>query len=188
MQFTHSTAFISIMDAYHAPYNRKHRYWTGLMLLTRCVLFLAFVTNYSSDPVVINSYITALVIFGIFLVNFFAKVYRHFLNNLLEISFLCNLEILSITLCYLQGTSLGSDSVICKSMSASISTSFIVFIGIVSYHAHLQIQGTKWYKSVSQVILRKLPVRQHEAPISLEQAPMTTLLELREELLASSHE
>ena len=24
----HSTAFISIMDAYHAPYNRRHRYWS----------------------------------------------------------------------------------------------------------------------------------------------------------------
>ena len=38
LRLTRSTAFISIMDAYHAPYNRKHRYWTGLMLLTRCVL------------------------------------------------------------------------------------------------------------------------------------------------------
>ena len=37
-----STAFISIMDAYHAPYNKRHRYWTGLMLLARCVLSLAF--------------------------------------------------------------------------------------------------------------------------------------------------
>ena len=37
-----STAFISIMDAYQAPYSDRHRYWTGLMLLARCVLFLAF--------------------------------------------------------------------------------------------------------------------------------------------------
>ena len=27
----HSTAFVSILDAYHAPYNRRHRYWTGFM-------------------------------------------------------------------------------------------------------------------------------------------------------------
>ena len=37
-----STVFVSVMDAYHAPYNARHRYWTGLMLLIRCVLFLAF--------------------------------------------------------------------------------------------------------------------------------------------------
>ena len=33
-RLTRSTAFVSILDAYHAPYQKKHRYWTGLMLLT----------------------------------------------------------------------------------------------------------------------------------------------------------
>ena len=39
-----STVFVSVMDAYQAPYNARHRYWTGLMLLIRCVLFIAFTT------------------------------------------------------------------------------------------------------------------------------------------------
>ena len=195
LRLTHSTAFISIMDAYHAPYNRKYRYWTGLMLLTRCVLFLAFTTSYNSDQAVINSYITALVVFGILVVNFFAKVYRQLWKNLLELIFLCNLEILSITLCYLQGRSIDDNSVVCKGITASISISFIIFAGIVVYHAHIQIQGAKWYKSAKQVFLMKLLVRQHftiptydnklEAVV---RAPSTTLVELREELLASTHE
>ncbi len=35
LRWVQSTAFISILDAYHAPYSKKHRYWTGPMLLTR---------------------------------------------------------------------------------------------------------------------------------------------------------
>ena len=53
-----STAFVSIMDAYHAPYNKKHRYWTGLMLLTRCLLFLAFASSYgNTDPCTAQQYV-----------------------------------------------------------------------------------------------------------------------------------
>ena len=192
LRFTHSTAFISIMDAYHAPYNRKHRYWTGLMLLTRCGLFLAFTTNYSSDQALVNSYITALVLSGILVIKTCStEVYTKFWNSLLELSFLVNLVILSITLCYLQRTSTSDNSVICKSVTASISISFITFIGIVSHHAHLKIEGTEWYKSAKLVILKKFPVQQHlNIPAddsAVVRAPTTTFVELREVLLASSH-
>ena len=42
----HSSFFTSIMDAYHAPYTKGHRYWTGLGLLIRCCLFTIFATSY----------------------------------------------------------------------------------------------------------------------------------------------
>ena len=191
LRLTRSTAFISIMDAYHAPYNRNHRYWTGLMLLTRCVLFLSFATNYSSDQALVNSYITALVVSGILIIKTCStEVYTKFWNSLLELSFLVNLVILSITLCYLQHTSINDNSVICKSTTASISISFITFIGIVAHHAHLQIEGTKWYKSAKLVVLKKFPVQQHlDIPAddsAVVLAPTTTFVELREVLLASS--
>ena len=40
-----NTKFKSFMDAYHAPYTAKCRYWTGLLLLVRLGLFLAFAFN-----------------------------------------------------------------------------------------------------------------------------------------------
>ena len=59
---TCSTSFISIMDAYHAPYNRRHRYWTGLMLLICCVLFLAFASSYRDSELLADTYLTSLTI------------------------------------------------------------------------------------------------------------------------------
>ena len=37
------------MDAYHAPYKVKHRYWPGLLLMLRCVLLLLFALNPQQD-------------------------------------------------------------------------------------------------------------------------------------------
>ena len=37
----------AFLDAYHAPYKLKHRYWTGLLLLLRCGLYLVFASNVS---------------------------------------------------------------------------------------------------------------------------------------------
>ena len=39
----------SFLDTYHAPYTDKHRYWTGLMLLFRVVLFFISAVNALGD-------------------------------------------------------------------------------------------------------------------------------------------
>ena len=67
LRWLRSTVFISIMDAYHAPFNRKHRYWIGLLLLIRCLLLVIFVTTYYNDNIMkINTYILLIVSAGLF--------------------------------------------------------------------------------------------------------------------------
>ena len=41
-----------IIETYHTPYTPKHRYWTGLLLLARAVLYLVAAANVSNDPTV----------------------------------------------------------------------------------------------------------------------------------------
>ena len=62
-------AFISILDACHAPYKNKHRYWTGLMLLTRCILFLVFATNSTEKSILTNTFAVTLVVVGILIIR-----------------------------------------------------------------------------------------------------------------------
>ena len=45
-----STKVIAFMDAYHNPYNKDHRYWIGLLLLVRVVLYLVSSVNVLGDP------------------------------------------------------------------------------------------------------------------------------------------
>lgn len=186
----HSAAFISVMDAYHAPYKKRFRYWTGLRLLTRCLLFLIFAISYRQDEILTNTYATTLVISGIFVMKTCTRhVYKNFYFDILELCFLLNLFILSATLYYLK-TSNHSNEVICKSTNASITISFAVFIGIVSYHTYLKIEKTKFCDFIRRIFCKKLIVeeRKEEDTFQLDAAvktPTTSYVELREELLTN---
>lgn len=48
--WTRNTRVQSFMDAYLAPHSFKLRFWTGLLLLARVVLYLASAANVSGDP------------------------------------------------------------------------------------------------------------------------------------------
>ena len=195
-----STAFVSILDAYHAPYNKRHRYWTGLMLLTRCLLFLAFASSSGNiDPLLNNMYITAIVTFFIVLYKVFVRnVYKQVFTNVLEMCFLVNLEILSATLTFLKGSN-SSSEVLCRSSNASISISLILFLLILTYHTYLQLQKRRWFVQLKDSLLTKWPLKYYHTTAAEDNshvltdrntnisAPTTTFLELREELLASEH-
>ena len=44
------TRLNSIITPYHAPYNYRHRYWLGLLLLVRVVLYITVAVTVSSNP------------------------------------------------------------------------------------------------------------------------------------------
>ena len=54
--------FQLFIEMYHAPYNLEYRYWTGLLLLVRVILYFVAAVNVSGDPRVI--YLTLLFILG----------------------------------------------------------------------------------------------------------------------------
>ena len=141
-------AFISFMDAYHAPYNRKHHYWTGLMLLTRCILFLVFAFSYSEDRLLLNLLTTTIILVMILgLKVCIMTTYKSRYVNMLELIFLLNLAILSAALSYIRGHS-KNDHSLCNCTSASISASMVIFVGILMYHIYLTIKKTKLFAKI----------------------------------------
>ncbi len=185
-----STAFISIMDAYHAPYNKKHRYWIGLMLLTRCVLFLSFVSSYNDKKLLTNMYTTTIILIAILTLKIhIVKAYKNYYVNILELCFLLNLTILSATVLYLSNSS--NEYIICRCTCASISVSLVIFVGILMYHACLRISRMKFFSSIKTLFLAKWSTKQHHlipteeskllSPV--QQVPTSTTVDIREELL-----
>ena len=85
----------AFMDAYHAPYKPRHRYWTGLLLVIRSVTFLTFGFNPKSDPslTLLLVILTVLVIYSwVWVVS---GVYKNWWLEMLESSFILNLGILT---------------------------------------------------------------------------------------------
>ena len=127
----------AILDAYHAPYKPKHRYWTGLLLLVRCALFLVFAFNISGNDSV-NLFVICSATFGI-IVGFALSgmVYKSWCLNALELSFILNLGILAVTTIYVK-VSGGSQAAVAYT---SVGIAFLTFVGIVTYHVYLKIKS-----------------------------------------------
>ena len=136
------------LDAYHAPYTDKHRYWTGLMLLLRFVLFLISAVNVLGDSSV-NLLATAFVSVAVvaFPTILGARIYKSWCLNVLEISFLLNLNILTGVSYHIRLTKGNQNAATFTSVSIALTT----FTGIVIYHCIQQMKATKlWKRMLSQ--------------------------------------
>ena len=89
------------IEPYHVPYTPHHRYWTGLLLLVRIVLYLTSAVNMSGDPS-INLLVTGIVVsFLLFLKGYFGNIYRNWLLGLLEVGCYLNIVLLSFITLFL---------------------------------------------------------------------------------------
>ena len=88
--------FIPLLDSYQGPYKNNTRYWTGLMLVVRTILFTVYAINSLGDPK-INLLVTASVVILILALNLqVGTVYKRVILNFLETSFVLNLGILTL--------------------------------------------------------------------------------------------
>ena len=92
--------FKPLFDAYTGPYKTNHRYWTGLLLVIRLVVLIAFSLNRANNPA-INLFIISIISFALILFLYATRwVYKSIINNCLEITFVLNLGILSTSILF----------------------------------------------------------------------------------------
>ena len=118
------------MDSYHAPYKAKHRYWPGLLLILRFVLFLIFALNPQQDP---NTNLLAILV-GTGILQMWAwsggGIYKNWCLDALEGLFALNLIILAAAIMYMN-VSNGNRVVVGYTF---ISVAFTTFLGILAFH------------------------------------------------------
>ena len=136
----------AFLDAYHAPYNDKHRYWTGLFLCIRCILFLAIVFS-ALGNVSVNLLIILSAVIGLLSLKaiVLGGVYRNWYVDTLETSFLLNLCILAAATYHVEYSG-GSQAAVTYTL---LSVAFITFVGILIYHISLRIRGTTIGEKIS---------------------------------------
>ena len=148
------------LDAYHAPYTDKHRYWTGLLLLLRFILFLIFILNSLGDPSVNLLSISSAAV-GIIAVGFLTEtIYKNWYLSALEVSFIVNLGILASATYHVSLTG-GNQAAVAYT---SIGIAFATFIGICIYHIFLQMQNTSIGKRLIESkfnIFKRKKLKQH---------------------------
>ena len=131
-----------LFDAYTGPYKDKHRYWTGLLLLVRVVLYIVYSTNVGGDPAV-NLLATCITVICVLTYLVLAGgVYKSWPLTILECSYLLNISVLMTVALYFRST--GSKQDILSNISVMIS--FLLACGTVVYHVYLRIKETRLVK------------------------------------------
>jgi len=139
-----------LLDAYQGPYRDKFRYWTGLLLFIRIVLFAIFGGNALGDPRInlfaIIVVVATLLVFWVIV----GKVYKNLCTKLLESFFLLNLITLSAATLFLK--SLEGFSVVEKQAvltSMMVGSVALVFIGILACHCFQEVTKKSTFKHLS---------------------------------------
>ena len=145
-----------LFDAYTGPYKDRHRYWTGLLLLVRIILFLIFSMNIHGSTNV-NLLAISLTVLLLFMhVVIVGSVYQTWHMNIFEYSFFLNLGVLaSATLYTSKITGRGQTTV----AYTSVSIVFVLFIIIVVFHILTKLKSTQHWNWISVNIVRKLRVK-----------------------------
>ena len=187
------------MDAYHAPYKKECRYWTGFLLLVRCALFLTFAFNALGDASINLLTITSITAGLTVLAWLQNRLYREIHKDILEASFILNLCIFAATTYYVREIEGRWDQV----AYSSTGIAFAIFVYIVFYHIFLRIRRTRCCESVSMNAARKplfkkfLRIDGTKVETDIGPFPGTaiqpkhsgvTVSELRESLLDSDHQ
>ena len=124
----------TFIETYHTPYTPKHRYWTGLLLLARAILYLVAAVNITNDPTIALTAIVFTVCCISILKGFIgSRVYRKWPVDVLETCFYLNLLTFATFTWYcLRGE--------CRNKKAaayiSVTTTFIILLLIILYHVY----------------------------------------------------
>ena len=117
---------------YYAPYTSKYRYWTGLLLLVRVVLYITATVTVSTNPqtflLIMIILVGAVILIGQVLGQ---RVYQNYVVNLVNTVLYFNLLTFALFTLYEFRA-----NVVKQTAVAYISTmvTFILFIGAISYH------------------------------------------------------
>ena len=178
------------LDAYHAPYRNKYRYWPGLLLVLRCILFLVFAFNILGNPSVnllaISVCTLVIVIFARF------TIINHYFDAI-NVSYLLNIGVLATATLYVRSAG-GRQEIL---VYTSISIAFTTFIGILVYHIITQIRDSHAWREVIWPTLQRMRQRtptsdvyyasntdtQVAEPEIVSHTPSSTFIDLRELLL-----
>ena len=133
-----------LFDAYTGPYRDKYCFWTGLHLLFLNLLFLIFALNVLGDPALnlfaIGSASLLLLIIAVGLQG----IYKKWPLDILEASFIFNLGVTAYATLY---ANLSQTNMLPAVTYVSISMTFSVFMGIVVYHAYLQVCSSRVWRN-----------------------------------------
>lgn len=183
------------IKTYHAPYKPRTRFWIGFCLLLRCVVLSTIAGADNATYGLIATSVLCLVLISIIALS--RGIYSKKRIDILEVSFITNLGILSIVTYHFQLTGNRSNSVVLAYLSVTIA--IVTFCWIITFRV---IKRIKVFREASEKMTSKInkPPRKESSSVEMDGSSETSVatsqnlvmmednsfqLELREPLLES---
>ena len=161
-----------IVETYLAPYKDKHRYWTGLLLLVRVILYLTSAANVSGDPQI--QLVSVVVVIGSLLLLkgvLMDGVYKQWPIDVLESILLFN--ILAFAALTMYSTAVNGGSQLAISWTSTIITAIALLI-VIAYHVYVYALKPNGFK-IRRVVLTNCFRRTRLDLRHIRQTPVTNI-------------
>ena len=167
MKWAKNTKYNAFIDAYHAPFTSRHRYWMGLLLLALTTHNIVAAMSADSPAPILSAGCVSLGLILLRVIN--TRIYKNRLQDSLETLFLTNIVILAIATLYNIIREMNKNQLALANTSMAIS--FILFLIILGYHFYMYIlKGTRVWARVTQ--LRQRLVQHHERHREFDPVPL----------------
>ena len=170
--WTRNQKLHAFIYTYHIPHSAKHRYWIGLLLLVRVVIFLIATFSVSVDPQI--TLLTTAVIMSCLLsykTILMIRVYKNWLLNAME-SYVCfNIIIFAMITWYTFGNSESRNFEIVQTVAAYLSAGSvsIILVLVIAFHIYrygsAKVYLTGQNSKLSRKIMAQLSHDQDHAPL-----------------------
>ena len=140
------------METYNAPYHLNHRYWTGLLLLVRVILYFTSALNVSGDPRV--TYMTLMFISGGLIAGKWilkGSIYKKWHNDFLE--GVAHINLLLFTAFSWYAFETGKNQSVVSHISVTLTLMLLILV--IIYHIHTETAIFKKLKKHFVTVIEK---------------------------------
>ena len=133
LSFIHNPRFATFIETYHIPFNAYARYWTGLLMLVRVILYLVAIFNFNRNPH-IQLTATVFTVGALLLIKglYVKPIYRKWLLDAMEtITYFNIIAFAGFTAYTLESN--GNQAAVAV---VSTSVTLIMLVAIIVYHVY----------------------------------------------------
>ena len=165
MKWAKNTKYNAFIDAYHAPFTPRHRYWMGLLLFALNIHNIVTAMSADSPAPILSAGSISVGLILLRVIN--TRIYKNSLQDCLETLFLTNIVILAVATYHIIVTNENQLAL----ANTSMAISFVLFLIILGYHFYMYIlKGTRVWARVTQ--LRQRLVQHHERHRGFDPLPL----------------
>ena len=139
-KWTRNQKLHSFINTYHTPNTARHRYWTGMLLLVRVIVYLVAAFSSSSElPMTVLSTVVLMCSLLLYKTMWTFRVYRNWILNAMESFIYFNIAIFALFTLYTFNNSGSRDKAILQKLQiasayVSVGVTFLLLVCVIIYH------------------------------------------------------